>query len=143
MKANGYFGAHILIEIWTNGKWIVLDPSYNQYFVKPDSSLASFDDVKNNFNYYTNQLVKDYPTSYKFEDARYTNWNKIPLLGPLCKNTLSLIYGEERVNGLSLRKYFINFYAFWGKIFTVSFICCFSMSLIQWYIERKKLKKGA
>ena len=122
MKVDGKFGGHILLEIWTNNNWIVLDPAFNQYFLKSDSTLASFDDVKNNFNYYKNQLANNYPPSYRYEDARYTNWEKLPIIGPTFKKVLGFIYGEEKTNKLSVRKYFIRFYGFWGKVFTVLFL---------------------
>ncbi len=64
---------------------MVLDPSYDLVFRKPDGNFASFSDVNSNWNWYKNQPPKDYNTDYKYEEVRYTNWNKIPLIMPTLK----------------------------------------------------------
>jgi hypothetical protein len=50
MKANGIFAAHNLVEVKTDKGWVVLDPSYDIYFIRPDNKMASFADIRNNCN---------------------------------------------------------------------------------------------
>jgi len=111
MKAKGRFGSHNVIEANINTQWIVLDPLFDTYFVKPGGiGLASFDDVKNNWDYYRKQLPAGYDDSYKYEDARYTNWEKIPVVLPAFKKLLDILLGKARTNSICLRVHFLRIY---------------------------------
>ena len=141
MFANGRFGGHMLVEVWSNDRWMVMDPLFNQVFYKPDSTLASFSEVQYNFAYYSKQLHPEYPKEYQFHDVRYTNWDKIPVLSPLLKKTLNVIYGEERTNQICLRKYIIRFNLVWHYVFLMLFILSAGMGIIEWWISKTKIKK--
>lgn len=130
MYLNGHYGGHMVVEVLINNHWAVMDPLFNQFFIKSDGTLASFNEVQNNFNYYSKQLQPDYPKSYKFEEVRYTNWDKIPLLSPLLKKGLDIIYGKKVANEICLRKYFIKFYAIWHYVFLSLFVF-FSFLLLK------------
>ena len=140
MFANGVFGGHMLVEVWSNDRWMVMDPLFNQAFYRTDSTLASFNDVQNNFAYYSKQLHPEYPKEYQYQDVRYTNWNKIPVLSPLLKKTLDIIYGEKRANQFCLRKYVIKFYLLWHTVFLFLFACCAVFGIIQWWFSKSKSK---
>jgi len=141
MYAYGHFGGHMVVEVWSNDRWMVMDPLFNQVFYKPDSSLASFNDVQNNFAYYSKQLHPEYPKKYQFQDVRYTNWDKIPVLSPLVKKTLNIVFGEQRANQFCIRKYLIKFYLLWYYVFLSLFACCAGMGIIiQWWISKTKVK---
>jgi hypothetical protein len=45
MRGETDLTCHILVEVESSRGWVVLDPLYDLYFVKPDGHLASFDDV--------------------------------------------------------------------------------------------------
>lgn len=119
MKAHGYYGAHNVVEVFTGGRWAVLDPTFNLVFVRPDSRLADFQDVHSDWNYYSKQVPAGYDMNYKYEDVRYTNWTKIPVLMPAMKKALTLVLGADRVNSFSLRAHFMNTY-----------VVCFNIVLI-------------
>jgi hypothetical protein len=111
MKAYGDYGSHNIIEVNVNSQWVVLDPLFDLCFVKPDSGgLASFDDVKNNWAYYSKQLPHGYDSLYKYEDVRYTNWEKIPVLLPAIKKILDFILGKKKADTISLRVHFLRMY---------------------------------
>ena len=111
MKAHERYGAHNVIEVNINTQWIVLDPLFDTYFVKPGGvGLASFLDVKNNWAYYSKQLPEGYDKSYHYEDVRYTNWKRIPVILPAIKKILSILLGKERVDNMSLRVHFLRMY---------------------------------
>lgn len=103
MKVNGKFGGHIIIEARKNGNWVVLDPQYNLCFKNPKGGLASFADVKKDFNFYAKQVPANYPVSFRFEDIRYTNWNKVPLAGALVKSALILVLGKKSTDEICIR----------------------------------------
>jgi hypothetical protein len=111
MKAYGRYGSHNVIEANINTQWVVLDPLFDTYFVKPGGvGLASFKDVKNNWDYYSKQLPQGYDKFYHYEDARYTNWGKIPVILPAIKKILLLFIGKDRVESMSLRVHFLRMY---------------------------------
>jgi hypothetical protein len=110
MKAHGYYGAHNVVEAYTGKRWVLLDPTFNLAFNRPDGTLANFADVHGNWSWYARQVPDDYDLSYKYEDVRYTNWTKIPVIMPAMKKALSLVLGARRVDGFSLRTHFMNTY---------------------------------
>jgi hypothetical protein len=140
MYANGHFGGHILVEVWSNGRWMVMDPLFNQFFTRPDGSLASFEEVKNNFSYYSKQLNPNYPKEYQYQNVRYTNWEKIPVLSPLLKKGFDIIYGKKKADQICLRKYVIKFYQLWHFVFLSAFLFCSFLLLLQEVIKRKKIE---
>jgi hypothetical protein len=119
MKAKGYYGAHNIVEAFTGSRWVTLDPTFNLTFIRPDGRLASFEDVHSDWKYYSKQVPADYDQDYRYEDVRYTNWTKIPVIMPAMKKALSLCFGTSRVEGFSLRAHFMNTY-----------LVCFNIALI-------------
>jgi len=110
MKAGGTWAAHNIVEVNTGRGWVVLDPTYNTCFVRPDSRLASFDDVKNNWTWYSRQLPPGYDLQYRYEDARYSNWTKVPVIFPAIKGILNLTIGREKADKISVRTWFLKIY---------------------------------
>jgi hypothetical protein len=110
MKAGGFYGAHNIVEAKIGKDWVVLDPTYNLRFIRPDGRLACFADVKNDWPYYSKQVPTDYNHAYRYEDVRYTNWTKIPVVSPALKSLLTLVIGPERTNAFSMRTILMNTY---------------------------------
>lgn len=110
MKANGQYGSHMVVEAKTQQGWVVLDPIFDQYFVNADGSLASFADVKANWGRFSKQVNASYDLAYAYEDARYTNWNKVPVVMPAIKKVLYWTIGKKETDGLSIRSLFLRKY---------------------------------
>lgn len=108
MKAGGVFAAHNVVEAYTGSHWILLDPTYNLYFTKPNGQIACFNDVRQDWAYYSKQVPPGYNPVYRYEDVRYTNWSKVPFLFPALKNILVMVSGREYADGISLRVIFID-----------------------------------
>ena len=122
MKAKGIFAAHNIVEVKTEKGWVVLDPLFNVYFIKPDLTLASFQDVKNNWDYYKKQVPPKYDMTYRYEDVRYSNWGKIPLILPAIKKILDLVIGKQKADTISMRMYFLKIYDFCFYLILVLYI---------------------
>lgn len=116
MQVNGALAGHMVVEAKKRSGWIVLDPTVNQYFKKPNGGLASFKDVQQNWDYYKKQTHSDYVQSYKYEGVRYTNWGKIPYLGNGVKSIIKIFLGEEETNEIALRSYLLRKYHFFYLI---------------------------
>src|SRR5882724_2122005 len=122
MKAKGIFAAHNIVEVKTEKGWVVLDPLFDIYFIKPDLTLASFLDVKNDWEYYKKQLPPKYDMNYKYEDVRYSNWEKIPVILPAIKRILDLAIGKQKADTISMRTYFLKMYDFYFYLILVLYI---------------------
>jgi len=129
MKSNGSFAAHNIVEAKTNHGWVVLDPLFDTYFVNPTKKLASFSEVKDNWSYYKSQLPQGYDMNYRYEDVRYSNWSKIPVLLPSFKKILDLTVGKDNADTISLRTYFLRKYVLWFDLFLIIFVLVFSFTI--------------
>lgn len=110
MKANGTWAAHNIVEVNTGSRWVVLDPTYNLSFVTPDHHLASFNDVQHSWDWYSRQVPPGYDLQYRYEDVRYSNWTKIPILLPAVKAMLNFTMGREKADKISMRTWFLKIY---------------------------------
>jgi len=128
MKAYGIYGAHNIVEAYNGSYWVVLDPTYNTCFIRPDSRLASFADVQHNWPYYAKQVPEGYNFLYRYEDVRYANWTKIPVLFPAIKGLLNLTMGTDRANTLCVRTLFLNTYSVYFYVILLLYIPVFLMT---------------
>ncbi len=131
MKSNGVFAAHNIVEVQTPHGWVVLDPLFDVYFVNPSRNLASFDDVKNNWSYYRTQLPSGYNMIYRYEDVRYSNWTKIPIVLPAIKKILDLTIGKPEADKISLRTFFLKKYSIFYVVVLLLFILVFTFTLVK------------
>jgi hypothetical protein len=131
MKSNGVFAAHNIVEAETRHGWVALDPLFDVYFEKPSHQLASFEDVKNNWNYYKTQLPPGYHLNYRYEDVRYSNWTKIPIILPAIKKILDLTVGKQKADDISIRTYFLRKYDICFNVVLIFFILVFSFTIVQ------------
>ena len=140
MTVNGTPGGHMVVEAKKRGNWIVLDPLLQQYFKKPDGSLASFKDVQQNWSFYRQQTIgnPNYVPDYKYEFARYTNWNKFPIVGAPVKKAIELVAGKEKANEISVRSYILRKYNFLYWLSLTGFILACSWFLVVYYWGARK-----
>jgi hypothetical protein len=126
MKVGDVWGGHIIIEAQTSKGWVVLDPSFNLFFKRPDGRLASFADVHGNWDYYKQQLPPDYIYDYTYSDVRYTNWSKIPVVMPALRGILNVTIGQKATEELSIRIFFI-------RKFKILYYVFLAFYLYSWY----------
>lgn len=141
MKVDGEYGGHIILEArQNNNNWAVMDPQFNLHFKKPDNTLASFNDVQSNWDYYKLQVPVDYNMRYRYEDKRYTNWNKIPILMPAAKKVLEWTIGKQAVDTFSLRSFTLRKFHIFFLVTLGVFIIIVSYLLYQLYKTRQQNK---
>ncbi|HEY4207510.1 MAG TPA: hypothetical protein VGM31_11885 [Puia sp.] len=125
MKAKGVWAAHNIVEVKTQNGWAVLDPTFNVHWVRPDGKLASFDDVHRDWDYYSRQLPSDYDKQYRFDDVRYSNWTKIPVVMPAIKGILNMTIGKAKADTISMRTWFLQIYTIYFYIFLILYVPVF------------------
>lgn len=131
MKADGIFADHNIVETKTRGGWVVLDPLFDAYFINPNHRLASFKDVQSNWNFYISQLPKGYDQRYRYEDVRYSNWTKIPIVMPAIKKILDETIGKQEADSISLRTFFLRKYDICFNMVLIIFLFVFSFTLVN------------
>lgn len=134
LKQNGYYGAHIIVEAKVDGKWAAADCLFKMYFVKPDSSLASMEEVRKDVAYFAKQFPPNYPYADAYADFRYTNWDKIPVIMPAFKWLLTQIKGEEFIASFSLRSYLLNLHKAQFFILLFLYIPVFFITLYHLFL---------
>ena len=129
MKAGDTWAAHNIVEVNATHGWVVLDPTFNVYFVKPDGQLASFADVKANWPYYAKQVPPGYDMKYRFEDVRYSNWAKVPIIFPAIKNILNLAIGKDNADVISMRTIFLHVFNIYIWVSLIIYIPVFLFTI--------------
>jgi len=110
LTVKGQYAGHMVVEAKTQDGWVLLDPSYNVYYMKPSGKLASIADVQADWEHYSQQTPAHYDPKYNYEGVRYTNWNKIPVLMPALRKVLTWTIGSEKTETISLRTFFLEKY---------------------------------
>jgi hypothetical protein len=116
MKVRNEFGGHIITEVLVGYKWVVLDASYDLCFVNPRGQLASFSEIRDHWADYQKVLPPEYNPDYRYEEIRYANWTKIPVIMPALKRSLAFFSPKTSVNEISIRPYFIRKYQIYSII---------------------------
>ena len=133
MKAGGVYAAHNIVEVESRQGWVVLDGLFDLSFRKPGRGLASFADVQHNWEYYRGQLPKGYDPKYRYEDVRYSNWTKIPVLLPGMKKVLDLMIGREKADAICIRSFFLCTYSFASGVLWIVLTGMISFTFVIWF----------
>jgi len=134
MKVSGVFGGHMVVEAKEKrGNWVVLDPLFNTAFKDQNGRLVGFEDVKNNWNYYKLQVPSSYDLRYRYEDARFTNWDKFGGLSRTIKKGLDWLLGKQNADSFSLHPYFLNLYQAYLIVLIFLYIPLFFYTLKRCY----------
>jgi hypothetical protein len=137
MKVGQNWGAHIVVEARNGNKWVVLDPSYNLMFSNGISGFASAKDLKGHWDFYKAQVPAEYDHRYKYEDVRYTNWDKYPVVLSGVKSFITLVKGKTEAEEFSMRNLVLRKFNFLFRI-TLVFYILLSIYLLSTYIKRFK-----
>lgn len=79
LKTLGYgYGGHIIIEYYskTLHKWVFVDPLFKLIIRQKNGDWASVKQVAKQFDLYKSQMPSEFKNRYRFDDVRYTNWDK-------------------------------------------------------------------
>lgn len=140
MKVNGQYGGHIVVEVFLakQGKWVVIDPLFLFTFKEPVTrQWASFAEVRANWTYYRKQINVPYNEAYAYEDVRYTNWEKIPLIGKLTYKFFNVLLGQNSTQDFSARVWMLNKYSFYLLLVTISYLLYHFFTLRYYWFKNR------
>lgn len=139
MKANGHFGAHIITEAYDGKRWVILDACYGLVFRNAREELAGFEEIQRNWDGFKRQVPANYNFAYRYEDIRYTNWGKIPVMMPATKWVLDKIYGKKEADLICLRTKILSIY----KVYLILIMVLESgLILMHIHISYKKNRRN-
>jgi hypothetical protein len=87
--------------------------------------------VQANWNFYVTQLPGEYDQHYRYEDVRYSNWTKIPIIMPAIKKILDKTIGKPEADTISLRTFFLRKYDICFDVVLVLFLFVFSFTQLR------------
>ena len=140
MKVNGQYGGHIVAEVKTNHGWVVLDPLYNLVFTNQQGELAGFEEISAHWQWFQRQVPANYNPQYNYQQARRTNWNKIPVLMPALKAGLSCFMTKKDLDMLCIRNFFLRKYRVCSNLLLLVIIPLLLLILkrVSQYVFNKK-----
>ncbi len=138
MEVDGQPGGHHILEVKLRDRWVVADPLYDLYFVRPDGRMATFSDVRDNWARYKQQAPPLSHMRYSYAALTHTNWKKIPLITPAVKGILNLVIGKERADAVSLRTIFLRKFHFLFIVLAVAWAIVFSVTARRLWQQRRR-----
>jgi hypothetical protein len=123
MKCDNIWACHIIVEAKINNKWIIADPTYNVIFKNRNNQMTEFNEIKNNFEYFRSQVPSNYNLEYDYDDMRYTNWEKMPIITVSAAKIISFLKPNTKYHDISLKIYLLNIY----KVYLVGLIIIYCL----------------
>ena len=128
---------HTVVEVLDSGRWVVLDPVRNLFYLNSYGHPASLSEIRNgsaapflSFGGNPSAGYKYVPlASYSLDEASvvYTNWSKLPVVGSALYR-LSINPGSL-LHGISLRSQVLNCHLAAGVLFLVLSVFFFSLAV--------------
>jgi hypothetical protein len=107
---------HSVVEVEVGGKWILLDPVQNLFFLNSQGEPASLQEI--HVGQASPFWASKPTTTLDFRDLQlspgdivYTNWRKIPFFGVLVERLIRALPEGHPLKTLSLRSHFLNMHA--------------------------------
>ncbi|MEI8116868.1 MAG: hypothetical protein WCH03_04965 [Flavobacteriia bacterium] len=116
--ASTGYGGHIIIELYseTLNKWVFVDPLFKLIIRQKNGDWASVKEVAKHYNLYRSQMPAEFNARFKFDDVRYTNWDKYGGITKPYYALVKLFKGERYADTICLRMYWLSSFPvlFWS-----------------------------
>lgn len=92
---------HVVVEVFDQGRWIVVDPSFRFIVRLPDGSFPTRADLKNPAIFRAaTQNIPNYPPIYSYESTVHVRLSRIPWIGKHLRGIFNFIWPqwEEEIN---------------------------------------------
>ena len=104
---KGGWGAHIIIEYYskTLRKWVMIDPLFTWIPRTKGGNMASIKYVAKHWPDFEAQMPEDFKNQYRYNDVRYTNWDKYGGILKPYYQLAKLFMGKQYADTICLRMY--------------------------------------
>jgi hypothetical protein len=137
LKANSYYGAHILMEAFSKdfNKWILIDPLFGVVVTDSTGYPLSYIEAEQHWDDIKNRFPLNYQLAYHYNGIRYTNWDKYGFLSKAIKSLAKCCMAPNKIEEFSLRPLLLSTY----KVYLILLIALFIFFHgINFYFFNKK-----
>ena len=115
---KGGWGGHIIIEYYSNllHKWVMIDPLFQFIPRTKVGNMASIQYLAKNWSDFEAQMPEDFKNQYRYNDVRYTNWDKFGGIAKPYYGLAKLFMGKAYADTICLRMYGLSTFPllFWS-----------------------------
>jgi hypothetical protein len=134
---NGTWGGHIIIEYRSDllNKWIMIDPLYTWIPRNKQGRMAGVKYVAKHWQDFESQMPESFKVQYRYNDVRYTNWDKWGGIGKPYYYLAKLIMGKPYADTICLRMYRLSTFPL---LFWTTAALYFSLFSIGYMLFRRR-----
>jgi hypothetical protein len=129
---------HVVVEVFIDGAWVVVDPSYRVVFHAPDGRLLTRTELKVPAIFHqATEPIPNYPQAYTYEKTIHVHLRRIPWIGRYLRWTFNRVWPgwEEAINWTVLveRESF-------ALVIVSGLLLCFGLAarlFLSWYCSRR------
>ena len=115
---EGGWGAHIIIEYYSDllHKWVMIDPLFQFIPRTKGGNMASIQYLAKHWSDFEAQMPEDFKNQYRYNDVRYTNWDKFGGIAKPYYGLAKLFMGKAYADTICLRMYGLSTFPllFWS-----------------------------
>ena len=115
---EGGWGAHIIIEYYSKllNKWVMIDPLFQFIPRTKGGNMASIQYLAKHWSDFEAQMPEDFKNQYRYNDVRYTNWDKFGGIAKPYYGLAKLFMGKAYADTICLRMYGLSTFPllFWS-----------------------------
>ncbi len=136
---KGVWGGHIIIEYYstTLRKWIMIDPLFQFIPRTKSGKMAGIKYVAKNWAAFEGQMPEDFKSQYRYNDVRYTNWDKFGSILKPYYHLAKLFKGKAYADTICLRMYRLSTFPllFWGV--EAAYLSLFAFGFLRFRRKRR------
>ena len=136
---KGVWGGHIIIEYYSNllHKWVMIDPLFQFIPRTKGGNMASIQYLAKNWSDFEAQMPEDFKNQYRYNDVRYTNWDKFGGIAKPYYGLAKLFMGKAYADTICLRMYGLSTFPllFWS--IEVAYLSLFVFGFFRYRRKRR------
>jgi len=101
LDAQGLNTNHVVAEVYVNGRWIIVDPSFHAILRSSDGRLLTRQELANpDVLRDATRNIAGYDSAYNYEHTAFIHLARLPIIGKFLQNHLNSIFPawQERIN---------------------------------------------
>jgi hypothetical protein len=130
---KGGWGAHIIIEYYstTLRRWIMIDPLFQFIPRTKGGKMASIKYVAKNWAAFEGQMPDDFKNQYRYNDVRYTNWDKFGGILKPYYHLAKLFMGKPYADTICLRMYRLSTFPLLSWCIVAGYLGLFAFGFLR------------